>query len=151
MVEESEGLSHIQEGFIPTDIHLSYIHIAPAFKPGCVNQKSTWTSVQSFAVCRHEQSDLSEKSFMFMERSEATWQTILSAKCMDCFSRQVGIAMTGICYRESSPVTRYLSPLLPPLCSWYVCCRVSWQVGTFLAFAAEVPEIQKREILITLC
>ena len=34
MVEESDGLSQIQEGFIPTDIHLSYIHIAPAFKPG---------------------------------------------------------------------------------------------------------------------
>jgi hypothetical protein len=34
MVEESYGLCHIQEGFIPTDIHLSYMHIAPAFKPG---------------------------------------------------------------------------------------------------------------------
>ena len=34
MVEESNGRCHIQEGFIPTDIHLSYIHIAPAFKPG---------------------------------------------------------------------------------------------------------------------
>ncbi len=34
MVEESDGLSQIQEGFIPTDIHLSYIQIAPAFKPG---------------------------------------------------------------------------------------------------------------------
>ena len=34
MVEEGDGLCHIQEGFIPTDIHLSSIHIAPAFKPG---------------------------------------------------------------------------------------------------------------------
>jgi hypothetical protein len=34
MVEESDGLCHIQAGFIPTDIHLSSIHIAPAFKPG---------------------------------------------------------------------------------------------------------------------
>jgi hypothetical protein len=34
MVEEDDGLCHIEEGFIPTDIHLSYIHIAPAFKPG---------------------------------------------------------------------------------------------------------------------
>jgi hypothetical protein len=25
MVEERDGLCHIQEGFIPTDIHLSYI------------------------------------------------------------------------------------------------------------------------------
>ena len=33
MVEQSDGLCHIQEGFFPTDIHLSYIHIAPAFKP----------------------------------------------------------------------------------------------------------------------
>ena len=34
MVEEDDGLCHLQEGFIPPDIHLSYIHIAPAFKPG---------------------------------------------------------------------------------------------------------------------
>jgi hypothetical protein len=34
MVEESDGLCHIQEGFIPTDIYLSCTHIAPAFKPG---------------------------------------------------------------------------------------------------------------------
>ena len=35
MVEENDGLFHIQEGFIPTDIHLIlHLHIAPAFKPG---------------------------------------------------------------------------------------------------------------------
>gem|GEM_PF-2062091 len=31
---------------------------------------------------------------MFMERSKATWQSILLNSRMDCFSRQVGIAMT---------------------------------------------------------
>jgi hypothetical protein len=68
MVEESDGLRHIQEGFIPTDIHLSCIHVAPAFKQGRGNQKSIWTSVQSFAVCRHEQSETPVKRSLFMER-----------------------------------------------------------------------------------
>jgi len=31
MLEESDRLCHIQEGFIPTDIHHSYIQYCPGF------------------------------------------------------------------------------------------------------------------------